>query len=1074
MNRRRFTALLGMIVALACGRSALGLNILMLTNNSGSLTSVESTLKSRLEAAGWVVNTLWDGDTQANYTAAYADNDVVYIPSDVSTTDMANKLRDCPIGVINEIAGYMDDLGLCTAAGSTTFTSSVSISNNTHYITNSFVTGAFTLGSTSYNVAQRGGTTASGATALATAGGINSIIVVDTGGTLANTINSNSTAAGRRAQMPVQLGVVDTSTFTYNFNILIWKLVLWTASFEGDLEAQWKLNETFGTSAADSTGNGRTGTVTGTSSWVSAVLNNGFSFNGATKIQATGLMNSPRNVSVAAWANLTAADSVGAEIISLGDHFFLRLDDSGVAKAAFYNGSAYVTVTFSATFAGTGWHHFAATFDDPHDSLKLYIDGTLVATTSTTSSISYAGLGTNTVIGRQGNALTTSDFTGTLDEVRVYSYVLSSTDVAQLYGLIGRWKLNESSGTTATDSTIFNRDGTLTGTASWSSDCGGMGVFDFNGGTDLFTVANAADFQPTTMLSISAWIKGDSWGSGSSANAILRKGDANPNNYSLQVSDGRVELLLDGTDAGGIRGNTVLNTGQWYHVAATWDGVTAKIYVNGVLDNSPGTARAAPIATDTRPLYLGGRAGADYFDGMIRDVRIYNRPLTAAELVQGAGLVGWWKFAEGSGTSAADSSGMGNNATLSGGASWTSDCAGNNNALLTNGTGGIAATNAAFTPPDAGTVAFWMRSTGAPAGTARIMGLGGDWELRQQTDGTVITDLCGDGGSTICTVTPLTTVGRWYHVAFTFDSANDSYAIYVDGVLERSGTNSVNMLQQAAAVLSFGTRTGSTEYWSGALRDVRIYNRKLCPTEIAALYGLVGYWKLNEASGTVASDSSGLGHSGTVTGTVNWVAAKASNGFQFDYTNGYDYITLPNTTTLDNVQEGDYTLAAWFKPLSTPPGTGSANNANYAILLKAGFHCGLSYSHNQQFEFGHYLTGNVWHGTGTWSNSYPPGSWHHVVAVVNRTAGTITLYLDNVVKGTDSFTPNTAAREFGAQPWNIGIADPNYSTWGWAAHGIADDVRIYSRALCPAEVQDVYQSGNPFGGVKITKWVEIQ
>ena len=90
--------------------------------------------------------------------------------------------------------------------------------------------------------------------------------------------------------------------------------------------------------------------------------------------------------------------------------------------------------------------------------------------------------------------------------------------------------------------------------------------------------------------------------------------------------------MLDGNDAAGIRGNTVLTTGQWYHVAATWDGTTGKIYVNGVLDNSPGTAKASPIGTDTRPLYLGGRAGADYFDGMIRDVRFYNRPLSATEL----------------------------------------------------------------------------------------------------------------------------------------------------------------------------------------------------------------------------------------------------------------------------------------------------------------------------------------------------------------------------------------------------------------------------------------------------------
>ena len=281
---------------------------------------------------------------------------------------------------------------------------------------------------------------------------------------------------------------------------------------------------------------GRTGTVTGTSTWVSAVLNNGFSFNGSTKIQATGLMNNPRNVSVAAWANLTAADSAGAEIISLGDHFFLRLDESDVTSAKFYNGSTYTSVNVNVKYAGTGWHHFAAVFDDPHNTFKLYIDGKLAATTSTTATISYAGLGANTVIGRHGNVDTTRDFTGPIDDVRVYSYVISAQDVARLHGLIGRWNLNQTSGTTATDSTIFGRDATLSGTATWSSDCGGMGAFDFNGSSHYFSVPNAVDFQPTGMISIAAWVKGDSWGAGSDVDTILRKGEATPNNYELEIS----------------------------------------------------------------------------------------------------------------------------------------------------------------------------------------------------------------------------------------------------------------------------------------------------------------------------------------------------------------------------------------------------------------------------------------------------------------------------------------------------------------------------------------------------------
>src|SRR3954470_6763688 len=138
MKRRGISAFVGLMLALFAGRSAFGINILMMTTNSGSLTAVESTLKSRLEAAGFVVNTLWDGDTQANYTAAIANNDLVYITSDITPTDIGTKLRTCPIGVVNEPAAFMDDLGLCTADGTTTSVSSISISSNTHYITNSF------------------------------------------------------------------------------------------------------------------------------------------------------------------------------------------------------------------------------------------------------------------------------------------------------------------------------------------------------------------------------------------------------------------------------------------------------------------------------------------------------------------------------------------------------------------------------------------------------------------------------------------------------------------------------------------------------------------------------------------------------------------------------------------------------------------------------------------------------------------------------------------------------------------------------------------------------------------------
>ncbi len=369
-------------------------------------------------------------------------------------------------------------------------------------------------------------------------------------------------------------------------------------------------------------------------------------------------------MAVAAWIKVGVFNVTNQAIVTKGKNAWrLQRDGSNNGVAFTCDNLSTDTVASTVSVNDGQWHHVVGVYTG--SQLQIYVDGVL--NNSVNSSGSIRSNNKAVEIGRNSQN-PTAEFNGSIHDVRIYSRVFSALDVSRLYGLIGQWKLNQTSGTTATDSTPFAHNGTLTGTANWSTDCSGNGLFDFNGSTNVFSVTNDADFQPTTTLSIAAWIKGDSWGSGSNVNIILRKGDTNPNNYSLQISDGRVALLLDSNDAASTRGNTVLATGQWYHVAATWDGTTAKIYVNGQLDNSPGAAKASPIGTDTRPLYIGARPGAGYFDGMIRDVRFYNRPFSAAELVQMAGQAGFWKFAEGSGTSAADSSALANTATLSGGA----------------------------------------------------------------------------------------------------------------------------------------------------------------------------------------------------------------------------------------------------------------------------------------------------------------------------------------------------------------------------------------------------------------------
>mgnify|MGYP005841273725 CR=1 FL=1 len=202
---------------------------------------------------------------------------------------------------------------------------------------------------------------------------------------------------------------------------------------------------------------------------------------------------------------------------------------------------------------------------------------------------------------------------------------------------VGHWRLDEATGNTAHDSAGSNHGTCFDGT-SWTAGRL-LNGHDFDGQNDYVQIPDDPVLRPTQKLSICAWVYGDDWSSGDSVDLILRKGEGNPNNWQLSITNGKVALSLDAWDgrntSGNVYGNTKLDTGKWYHVAATWDGKTAYIYVNGSIDNGSGKSYESTLGTDTRPVYLGGRAGGDAhdrFDGILDDVRLYDRALTGAEI----------------------------------------------------------------------------------------------------------------------------------------------------------------------------------------------------------------------------------------------------------------------------------------------------------------------------------------------------------------------------------------------------------------------------------------------------------
>ena len=212
--------------------------------------------------------------------------------------------------------------------------------------------------------------------------------------------------------------------------------------------------------------------------------------------------------------------------------------------------------------------------------------------------------------------------------------------------------------------------------------------------------------------------------------------------------------------------------------------------------------------------------------------------------------------------------------------------------------------------------------------------------------------------------------------------------------------------------------------------------------------GLIGNWKLNETSGNIANEEvSDL--DATVQGGAAFVPGRIKNALEVN--NGPDglgskYAQMPTTSaTLNNVQEGPYSISAWFYPYSVPSGSGSS--AFWSIVTKYGQHMGLVYNSAQKFVARHYLAGPTLKIANSGTSTYPDSAWYHVVSVVDRGAGTLKLYVNGDSVGAETFTPNSAAFEYGTTPFRIGIAESD-----WAANGIVDQVRIYNVALTASQV----------------------
>ncbi len=208
------------------------------------------------------------------------------------------------------------------------------------------------------------------------------------------------------------------------------------------LMASWRLNEGTGTTAGDSTGNNNTGTVSGTASWGAGPTGNfsAFNFNGASSIACgdSQSVNTTESVSVTGWFKTTQAATATASIIRHDGHFTaLQLTATGNAQTALWNNGVLSQTTFPWTYNNGAWHHYASTYDMTQ-GLKIYVDGTLVASNTTlrgplsTATVSGGSVTNPTpfMLGARENG--TEFYTGSLSQVGVWGRALSQNEISAL------------------------------------------------------------------------------------------------------------------------------------------------------------------------------------------------------------------------------------------------------------------------------------------------------------------------------------------------------------------------------------------------------------------------------------------------------------------------------------------------------------------------------------------------------------------------------------------------------------------------------------------------------------------
>jgi len=682
-------------------------------------------------------------------------------------------------------------------------------------------------------------------------------------------------------------------------------------------------------------------------------------------------------------------------------------------------------------------------------------------------------------------------FKGFLDEVKIYPYARSANQIKADYlsgtagtggsaasvsfgakpqkwlsdNLVGYWKMDESlwDGTPGEviDSSGNSNNGTSTSANTTStSKFGRAGSFD---GINDYVKTTYPMNPGTSSFALMAWFKTEDY---TKDQEILSTYGSGSNYYELRVSSNTIWFQLRDTNGTELRMNSGITptNGTWYHVVGVRDKSTNKlyIYINGILEGVPISDTTDNIDTVNAP-WIGAYSGPGiFFQGLIDEVRIYNRALSPKEVRDlynwAPGPVGYWKMDEKTGTGSnavKDTSGNGNHGTMEASMTESDWVLGKYGSAL-DFDGSNDYVNVGSSPilnfSDNGnfSISIWIKPRTLVSAWRRGIivqesYLNSGYRFALSNGGAPIFWTTQSGGTLSVTGGTLL-VDQWSHVEVTYN--NQQAYLYLNGTKVGNATGTYVAGSNALRIGSY-----VNEYFDGLIDEVKIYSYARTAKQVvedmnaghpvggSPVGSQVGYWKFDEGYGSTVHDQTLNNNDLTITNATSSNQGKFGKALNFNGSSAYLSKTSLAGDSLNPL--ASITITAWIKPDAAQQGMIVSRNGPYGFMVNA-----------DRTIYLNILAGS----TLTWDSmttidTVPQNQWSYVVGVYDGTDRKI--YINGVLSKSEAHSQGGNMEQATRTFW-IGYGNPGFDKY---FDGLIDEVKIYSFALTEDEIKTDYNRG---------------